>query len=196
MKKDVIEVYHGSNISVKSPSLSFGRSDADFGCGFYVSTKLEMAEKWACRKRNPIVTKYSLDLRNLAVYEFDQNAEWLKFVVGNRRTKILSSDMEKYDLFIGATADDKLFATIEQYESGFISESTAVEVINSMKIGTQICIRTDKGLHNLEYVGDIHLSPAQVAEIRAQNAKERERAGILTSEIIRKAVSQEKDSPL
>ncbi|MDE5859897.1 MAG: DUF3990 domain-containing protein [Oscillospiraceae bacterium] len=189
--KKVIEVYHGSNISVQNPSLSFGRSDADFGCGFYVSTKLEMAEKWACRKKASVISKYTLDLQGLEIYEFSPDAEWLEFVIDNRKTKPVSPDMDKYDLIIGATADDKLFATIEQYESGFISEATAVEVINCMKIGTQICIRTDKGLNNLQYIGDIHLSPAEIAEIKEQNAKEREQANILTSEIIRKAIAKD-----
>lgn len=189
--RKVIEVYHGSNISIQNPSLSFGRDDADFGCGFYVSTRLEMAEKWACRKKTPVISKYTLDLQRLEIYEFSPNAEWLKFVIDNRKTAAFSHDMEKYDLFIGATADDKLFATIEQYESGFISEATAVEVINCMKVGTQICIRTDNGLNNLKYIGDIHLSPEKIAETREQNAKEREQANILTSEIIRKAIAKD-----
>lgn len=188
MKKDIIEVYHGSDAAVKAPALSYGRSDADFGLGFYVSTKPEMAEKWACRKKNPIITKYTLDLKNLAVYEFGQNAQWLNFVIDNRKSEVLSPDMKKYDLFIGATADDKLFSTIEQYESGFISQATAIEVINCMKIGLQICIRTDKALKNLQYIEDIHLSAAKVSQIRKQNAKEREQANALTSEIIKKAV--------
>jgi len=116
MKDDkIIKVYHGSHLSVKKPSLDFGSNDADFGCGFYVSTKLEMAQKWACRKKNPIITEYKLDLRNLKIYKFGQDAEWLKFVVGNRQLKPFSRDMEKYVLFFVPTADDKLFATIEQY---------------------------------------------------------------------------------
>lgn len=83
----MIEVYHGSNISVQKPSLSFGRSDADFGCGFYISTKLEMAEKWACRKKTPIISKYTLDLQGLEIYEFSLDAEWLEFVIDNRFLK-------------------------------------------------------------------------------------------------------------
>ena len=50
-----IKVYHGSNCEVKEPSLSYGREDADFGIGFYVTTDVEMAEKWAARRSNPII---------------------------------------------------------------------------------------------------------------------------------------------
>ena len=46
-----IKVYHGSYCEVKQPSLDNGRLDADFGLGFYVTPDIEMAEKWASRKR-------------------------------------------------------------------------------------------------------------------------------------------------
>lgn len=188
MKTDIIRVYHGSNMQVKEPSLSYGRSDADFGNGFYISTKYEMAEKWACRKNNPIITEYTLDLRNLSIYEFKQDVEWLDFVIDNRRMDIPSFDIKKYDLLIGPTADDKLFATIEQYESGFISEETAIEVLNCMKIGTQICIRTNEGLKNLHFEQSIHLSSERTREVQEQNRRERKTANELTSEIIRNSM--------
>lgn len=188
MKTDIIRVYHGSNMQVKEPSLSYGRSDADFGNGFYISTKYEMAEKWACRKNNPIITEYTLNLKNLSVYEFKQDVEWLDFVIDNRRMDIPSFDIKKYDLLIGPTADDKLFATIEQYESGFISEETAIEVLNCMKIGTQICIRTNEGLKNLHFEQYIHLSSERTREVQEQNRRERKIANELTSEIIRNSM--------
>lgn len=40
-----IKVYHSSNCEVNEPSLSYGREDADFEIGFYVTTDVEMAEK-------------------------------------------------------------------------------------------------------------------------------------------------------
>lgn len=89
-------------------------------------------------------------------------------------------------MLIGATADDKLFATIEQYESGFISAETAVEVLNCMKVGQQICIRTEKGLDNLQFIGSVELLPKRVIELREINRDERKIANQLTSEIIRR----------
>ncbi len=60
-----IKVYHGSNCEVKEPSLLYGREDADFGVGFYVTTDAEMAEKWAARRNNPIINVYTINLDNL-----------------------------------------------------------------------------------------------------------------------------------
>lgn len=94
--------------------------------------------------------------------------------------------IDAYDLVIGATADDKLYATIEQYESGFINADVAVEVLNCMKIGQQICIKSQSGLEKLHFIRSIELSPERVAELREHNRVERKIANQIASEIIRK----------
>lgn len=39
-----VKVYHGSYCEVSKPSFDNGRSDADFGIGFYVTPDIVMAE--------------------------------------------------------------------------------------------------------------------------------------------------------
>ncbi len=180
-----LKVYHGSYCKVDKPSLDKGRLDADFGLGFYVTSDLAMAEKWACRKKNVIINEYMLDADQLKAYSFPLNEEWLDFVIQNRNGDNTDFSPDRYDLLIGATADDKLFATIEQYESGFIDAELAVEVLNCMKVGQQICVRTEKGLDNLHFKRSIELSPERVNELRKINRADRKLANQLTSEIIR-----------
>lgn len=79
-----IQVYHGSDCIVKNPALSYGREDADFGAGFYVTTDLEMAEKWAARRKNSIINVYQMNPDHLNGLEFELNKGWLDFVVQNR----------------------------------------------------------------------------------------------------------------
>lgn len=43
-------VYHGSDVVVKKPDISHSKKKLDFGCGFYVTTVIEQAERWAKRK--------------------------------------------------------------------------------------------------------------------------------------------------
>ena len=180
-----IKVYHGSFCEVRKPSLDKGRVDADFGLGFYVTSDITMAEKWASRKKNAIINEYVLDVEELNAYTFPLDEEWLDFVIQNRNADNSDFVPDKYDLLIGATADDKLYATIEQYESGFIDVETAVEVLNCMKIGQQICVRTEKGLDNLYFNKSIELSAEHVDELRAINRIDRKMANQLTSDIIR-----------
>lgn len=180
-----LRVYHGSYCEVNTPSLDNGRIDADFGIGFYVTLDIMMAEKWACRKKKPIINEYILDIDKLSKYSFSLDEEWLDFVIQNRNGDDTTFSPYDFDILKGATADDKLFATIEQYESGFIDSETAVEVLNCMKIGQQICIRTKKGLENLHFIKSTELTPEQVKQIREANKTDRKMANQLTSDIIR-----------
>lgn len=180
-----LRVYHGSYCEVNTPSLDNGRIDADFGIGFYVTPDIMMAEKWACRKKKPIINEYILDIDKLSKYSFSLDEEWLDFVIQNRNGDDTTFSPYDFDILKGATADDKLFATIEQYESGFIDSETAVEVLNCMKIGQQICIRTKKGLENLHFIKSTELTPEQVKQIREANKTDRKMANQLTSDIIR-----------
>lgn len=181
---NMIKVYHGSYCKVSTPSLENGRMDADFGVGFYVTTDITMAEKWACRKNKPIMNEYLLNFKDLEKYSFGLDSQWLNFVIQNRNAMVTDFSVKDYDLLIGATADDKLFATIEQYESGFIDEETAIKVLNCMKVGNQICIRTEKGLRNLLFNKSIELTPERVNEIRKFNRADRILANQRTREII------------
>ena len=182
---DKIKVYHGSFEEVKNPSLEKGRPDADFGIGFYVTPDLAMAEKWASRKRKAVINEYILDTSKLDSYLFSLDKEWLDFVIQNRNECVTDHSYDKDDLLIGATADDKLYATIEQYESGFISTEIAIEVLNCLKIGQQVCICTRKGLNHLHFIRSIVLPDERVNELRKINREDRKKANELTSEIIR-----------
>lgn len=44
--------FHGSNIEVKKPQISFSKNYLDFGKGFYLTSYKKQAEKWALRKQN------------------------------------------------------------------------------------------------------------------------------------------------
>lgn len=180
-----LKVYHGSYCEVDKPSLDNGRSDADFGIGFYVTPDFTMAEKWASRKKKAIINEYVLDMDKLNAYIYPLNEEWLDFIIQNRTGDNPDLFSNKFDLLIGATADDKLFATIEQYESGFIDADTAVEVLNCMQVGQQICVRTERGLDNLHFSRSIELSPERVNELREINKADRKMANQFTSGIIR-----------
>ena len=40
-------VFHGSNMEVATPFVHLGRNNLDFGKGFYVTTLLKQATRWA-----------------------------------------------------------------------------------------------------------------------------------------------------
>ena len=149
-------LYHGSLVIIKEPDLSFSKGRRDFGKGFYLTSSLEQAVKWA--KRNMRIN--NLDKGYVSIYEFDEkaliktkvfsnaNRDWLQFVVDNRLQKKLNNE---FDLIVGPVADDQAYNTIILYEDGIIDEDYAIRKLMSEKLHDQYLFRTQKALSYLKY---------------------------------------------
>ena len=159
-------LYHGSTMAVRKPIVSRGRGKTDFGKGFYTTTSREQAEKWAQIKRDrmgdeahAIVSVFELDdavLNNPAYHtrHFDgATAEWLDFVVGNRRGEV----HHNFDLIMGPVANDKLYATITLYENGILDANAAIEQLNPHQLFDQLSFHTTKACKLLTFVETFEL---------------------------------------
>ncbi len=159
-------LYHGSTMAVRKPIVSRGRGKTDFGKGFYTTTSREQAEKWAQIKRDrmgdeahAIVSVFELDdavLNNPAYHtrHFDgATAEWLDFVVGNRRGEV----HHNFDLIMGPVANDKLYATISLYENGILDANAAIEQLNTHQLFDQLSFHTTKACKLLTFVETFEL---------------------------------------
>lgn len=159
-------LYHGSTMAVRKPIVSRGRGKTDFGKGFYTTTSREQAEKWAQIKRDrmgdeahAIVSVFELDdavLNNPAYYtrHFDgATAEWLDFVVGNRRGEV----HHNFDLIMGPVANDRLYATITLYENGILDANAAIDQLNTHQLFDQLSFHTTKACKLLTFVETFEL---------------------------------------
>ena len=156
-------VYHGSYMEIKSPDISFGRYNLDFGKGFYVTTMREQAEKWAprrsamARKHEAVINVYEFDTTNLDIHSFDgYSEEWLDFVLSNR---IGNAKPHNHDAIFGNMADDDVAATVNYYIG--LLEKKRVEAEDKMfflrqlkfsKPNNQYCIATQKGIGALNFI--------------------------------------------
>ena len=151
-------VYHASNFIIESPDIYNSRDFLDFGKGFYLTSLIEQAKKYAQRflyqGDKAYLNHYNLD-ENLDnkfnIKEFgDYNEEWLDFVTLCRLGKLSS----KYDMITGGIADDKVFNTVDLYFSGNISKEEALKRLKFIHPNHQICILNqeliNKHLHFLK----------------------------------------------
>lgn len=154
-----MKLYHGSTVIVKHPSVQKGRKATDFWKGFYTTTNLEQAQKWALLKKNreqsekAVVSVYEVPDnifdREFSVLRFTgATKEWLEFVVNNRRGK----EVEKYDLVMGPVANDQLYATIRLYEQGVITADAAIEMLKTHKLFNQLSFHTERVASLLQFV--------------------------------------------
>lgn len=180
-------VYHGSNTEIRNPDYQKGREDTDFGQGFYVTDELLMASKWAARKSNAAINTYELDTSGLKIKQLDLNEEWLDFIIANRQMEE-PDRFNGYDVIVGATADDKMFATIENYENGFISSKDAIRILNNMEVGTQMCLKTQKAVEALSFIRSETLNKEQQNKFRIMIKEDRAMANEMTAKMMREAV--------
>jgi hypothetical protein len=159
-----MKLYHGTTASsINKPDLSLCRDNTDFGKGFYTTTDLVQANKWALLKKNRLhyedafIMEYEFDERILQmqtckVLRFNgANEEWLKFVFNNRRG-ILT---ETYDIVMGPVANDSLYATLLLYEQGVLSVNATIEQLKTHKLFNQLSFHTVKSLETLNFIKSV-----------------------------------------
>lgn len=154
-----MRLYHGSTVSVRRPSLRPGRTNADFGKGFYTTSSSEQAERWAHIKREREEARRAV----VSVYEFDEtlldssdwnirhfngaDEAWLYFVTDCRKSR-----GHDFDLVLGPVANDKVFTTVNLFESGVLSFEAAILQLKAYKTYDQLSFHTERVIKSLRFV--------------------------------------------
>lgn len=144
-----MKLYHGSNITVSKPTILVGQRTLDFGAGFYLTSSLEQAFKWArivTRRRGtgtPTVSEYECDnsyMEKLSVLKFaSADASWLDYVVKNRRG-IMTND--NYDMIIGPVANDSTLPVIDDYMAGIYTKEEAIKRLLPQNVTDQYAVKS------------------------------------------------------
>lgn len=155
----MITLYHGSNVAVDIPKILPNLRALDFGCGFYLTSSYAQAERWAkviFKRRQagqPIVNIYSFDDElsiALNVLQFkDANADWLEFVVNNRK----ALQVFDYDIVVGPVANDATLPVIDDYMDGRYTQEEAVRRLLPQNLTDQYAFCSEVSLGYLTYQG-------------------------------------------
>lgn len=151
-------LYHGSNVEVKEPILLKVQRELDFGKGFYTTSDMEQAARWAWRtakrrgESNAFVTVYEVnedELKNIRLLSFDSpNVEWLNLVVKNRKGEYIAGD---WDIISGPVADDQTAQVIDLYLEGAYDEEEAIRRFLTQKLKDQYTFKTLEAINLLKY---------------------------------------------
>ena len=146
-------LYHGSNVEVKEPILLKVQRELDFGRGFYTTSDMEQAARWAWRtakrrgESNAFVTVYEVkddELKNIRLLSFDSpNVEWLNLVVKNRKGEYIAGD---WDIISGPVADDQTAQVIDLYLEGAYDEEEAIRRFLTQRLKDQYAFKTNEAL--------------------------------------------------
>lgn len=146
-------LYHGSNVEVREPRLLKIQRDLDFGRGFYTTSDLEQATKWAQRtalrlgQQQSFVSVYEVDekkLLSLRVLNFDKtDKEWLRFVVANRKG---IAPTDQWDLISGPVANDQTMPVIDLFLDGMYNEDETIKRLLPQKLKDQYTFKTPEAI--------------------------------------------------
>lgn len=151
-------LYHGSITEIKKPKLLKANRSLDFGEGFYTTSDLNQATKWAKRKAYTLkmekayVSVYEIDdnlYKNLNILKFDSaNGDWLDFVVRQRSGMQVNDD---YDVISGPVANDGTAQVIDAYMDGAYNQEEAIKRLLTQRLKDQYTFKTQKAIELLKY---------------------------------------------
>lgn len=153
-----MKLYHGSNIKVQKPQILISDRKLDFGTGFYLTSSLEQAERWAeltADRRGtgkPTISVYEFDetkLAELKIIKFEKaNKKWLDFVVANRDNAV---DDQKWDIVIGPVANDRTMPVIRLFIAKVYTAAEALRRLLPQKLHDQYTFKTQAALQFLKF---------------------------------------------
>ncbi|MDR1013695.1 MAG: DUF3990 domain-containing protein [Coriobacteriales bacterium] len=156
-----MELFRGSTVEVVRPEILAPVRTLDFGAGFYTTSSVEQAERWArLQKRRrgangAVISIYGFDVEaaigNLATLEFKEpDGDWLDFVVSHRKG-LAAADL--YDLVVGPVADDDTMTVINDYMDGRYTKAEAVTRLLPQRLVDQYAFLSEAALSFLGYEG-------------------------------------------
>lgn len=142
-------IYLGSYCKIETPKIKEEGYAKDFGPGFYCTVLKEQAKRWSKKYDTPVVNtyEYNEDL-SLNVKEFTlMSEEWLDFIIASRRGK-----KHRFDIVIGAMADDQIYNYIVDYIEGRITREAFWELAKFKHPTHQIAFCTEKALKCVTFI--------------------------------------------
>ncbi|MBQ8933271.1 MAG: DUF3990 domain-containing protein [Lachnospiraceae bacterium] len=139
-------LYHTGEEEIRNPDIHYGRKNADFGWGFYLTPDHDFTYRWA--RQNAVVNQYEFDETGLSIHEFTRSTDWFQYIFDNRRAK----DALTADVVIGPIANDTIFDTLGIMSSGCLSPEDAVKLLMIGPEYKQIAIKTEKAVKQLHFI--------------------------------------------
>ena len=157
-----MKLYHTSDREIRNPDIHYGRKNADFGWGFYLTTDKDFTYRWA--KENAVVNVYELDETDLNIHSFSRTTDWFQYIFDNRRAR----DKVDTDVIIGPIANDTIFETMGVISSGFIEPDDALKLLMIGPEYTQVAIKTEKAVTQLRFISSEHITRISAASFKAE----------------------------
>ena len=124
-----MKLYHSSFSIIENPDLKHGRTNADFGQGFYLSYDREFVLRWSKRHlgKKTYINEYELDTRGLKICHFERNIEWFSYIAPQMHAMAAlamtwaAREIDGESCFVGYLLKDNVVIYIFQHSKSIIS---------------------------------------------------------------------------
>lgn len=167
MKQDVVTLYHSGFQQIRKPDIHYGRKNADFGQGFYLSDNEEFSRRWAKRRRGETtyINIYRLDLSDLNVLTLERDQKWFDYIYGNRSFQ--KDSYPDVDVIIGPIANDTIYDTFGITTSGILKKEEALKLLLIGPEYKQIVLKTQEAADRLKWIKTEEVDEAEVDKYHA-----------------------------
>jgi hypothetical protein len=172
LENNPITLYHGNKDKDMIPKFGLGKSNNDYGQGFYTTPDKELGKEWAysffSHGNNNVeqgyLHSYEFDINGLNVLNLAKidSMHWLAELLYNRKLdldmdmdsdlilsyrveKFISKyklDTDKYDIIIGYRADDKYFSYAEGFMRMELYRESLEKALRLGNLGLQVFIKS------------------------------------------------------
>lgn len=169
---NIITLYHGSKRIVEKPVFGKGKSNNDYGSGFYLTKNKALASEWAAlygSTNGCYLNEYTIDISNLNILELDDNdvIGWIALLYSNRGAgdtfrirqdydlwlkSNIREDLEKYDCIIGTRADDSYYKFVQYFLLNRFTDKQVKRMLTTGDLGKQFTLISKKSFDSINFV--------------------------------------------
>ena len=166
-----MKVYHAGFDVIRKPDIHYGRANADFGQGFYLSDNREFAARWAKerKQRQTYINLYELTTAGLKIKRFARDEAWFHYLYRNRNG--YADSLADYDVIIGPIANDTLYDIWGITTAGLLSREQSLEILSIGPAYEQIVLKSEAAVGQLQWIEATELSHESLVKNRETLAR-------------------------
>lgn len=179
-------LYHGSRGGLEGQIKPISRIRCDFGKGFYMGESIEQAKGLIIDSSDPVI--YTVKLRLSEIPENRilvlDNKEWLYAILANRKkspafnqlnvAKEWLAKMDKYDVIIGAIADDRMNEAVQRFTNFALTDKGLYACLKSVNYGYQYVAKSEFACSKIEVLQERTIMESEKDEIQLYSISKRQ----------------------
>jgi len=178
-------LFHGAKSEIKGElSANIGRSNNDFGQGFYAGETYEQAVSFVAGFEKSSVYYLDFDSSDLKCREYHVDCDWMMTIAYHRGglakyenhpiVQGLAARSADADYIIAPIADNRMFQIINSFISGEITDKQCEHCLSAINLGMQYVFLTEKALKQVRPVERCYIAQNErkyYAEIRSGESR-------------------------